>query len=239
MTSPQRSILEIRGLVKDYRGLRPLRIVTLAIAPGERVALSGLDAASAEVLVNLVTGASLPDQGEVLVDGVSTAAIATGDAWLAWLDRFGIVSERAVLLEGSTLLQNLALPFTIDIDAILPDVKRRIESLAGDVGLAPERLQVRVGDLTPADRLRGQVARALALDPQIVVLEHPTASLPREAVAGVARDAARALDKHETASLAITEDSDFASTFATRWLKLNGGTGELVPAKSQWKLFGR
>lgn len=238
MTTVAPSVLEIRGLVKDYRGLRPLRIASLAVATGERVALSGLDAPSAEVLVNLVTGASLPDQGDILIEGASTAAIADGDAWLASLDRFGIVSERAVLLEGSTLLQNLALPFTIDIDAIVPGVKHRIESLAADVGLAPERLQARVGELTPADRLRGQLARALALDPRIVVLEHPTVAVPRDAIAAIARDAAGALDKRRTAALAITEDAEFASAFGTRWLRLNGGTGELAPAKSRWRLFG-
>jgi ABC-type lipoprotein export system ATPase subunit len=239
MTGGQPAVLEIRSLVKDYRGLRPLRIAKLAIGSAERVAVSGLDAASAEVLVNLVTGASLPDEGEVLIEGASTAAISDGDAWLASLDRFGIVSDRAVLLEGSTLLQNLALPFTIDIDAIAPAIKHRIESLAAEVGLPPERLQARVGELGPADRLRGQVARALALDPRIVVLEHPTVMLSRDAVAVVARDAADALDRRRTAALAITEDPDFAAVFGVRWLKLNGGTGELMTAKSRWRLFGR
>lgn len=239
MNGLERPVLEIRGLVKDYRSLRPLRIASLAIAHAERVAVSGLDAASAEVLVNLVTGASLPDEGEVLIDGASTASIADGDAWLASLDRFGIVSERAVLLEGSTLLQNLALPFTIDIDAIVPEMKRRIEALAADVGLAAERLQTRVGDLAAADRLRGQIARALALGPRVVVLEHPTASLPRDVIAGVARDAAGALDSRRTAALAITEDGDFASAFGARWLRLNGATGKLAPARPGWKLFGR
>jgi glutamate/aspartate transport system ATP-binding protein len=239
MTSAQPPTLEIRNVVKDYRGLRPLRMTSLEVGRGERVALSGLDAPSAEVLVNLVTGASVPDQGEILIEGSSTAAIADGDDWLASLDRFGIVSDRAVLLEGSTLLQNLALPFTIDIDAIVPEIKRRIETLAADVGLAADRLQARVGDLTPADRLRGQVARALALDPGIVLLEHPTARVPRDAVAAVGRDAAAALEKRRTSALAITEDAEFAAAFAVRRLRLNGATGELAPLKSAWRLFGR
>ncbi len=239
MSSAQQPVLEIRGVIKDYRGLRPLRIADLAVAKRERVAVSGLDAPAAEVLVNLVTGASLPDHGEILVEGASTASISDGDAWLDSLDRFGIVSERAVLLDGSTLLQNLALPFTIDIDAIVPEIKRRIEALAADVGLAPARLQARVGELTPAERLRAQVARAMALDPRLVVLEHPTATLARDTVPGVAKDVAGALERRGTSALAITEDGDFASAFAARWLKLNGGTGELTPARSRWRLFGR
>ena len=59
--------LQITGVRKSYGGLRPLRIQSLAIAAGERVAMTGLDAAAAEMMVNLVTGASLPDEGEIRV----------------------------------------------------------------------------------------------------------------------------------------------------------------------------
>ena len=83
------------------------------IAPAERVAIIGLDAGGAEVLVNLVTGRSVPTAGAVRVLGSGHAEIADGDEWLASLDRFGIVSERAVLLDGATVEQNLAMPFTL------------------------------------------------------------------------------------------------------------------------------
>ena len=101
-------VLRLTNVRKSYSALRPLRINDLVVAPGDRVALSGLDAGAAEVFVNLVTGASVPDEGDVLVLGRSTAAITDGDEWLTWLDRFGIVSPRAVLLDAATLLQNLA-----------------------------------------------------------------------------------------------------------------------------------
>ena len=129
MTAP---LLEITDAVKSYHALRPLRIRQLAIEEGERVAISGIDAAGAELLVNLVTGASLPEEGEVRVLGRSTASIAGGDEWLASLERFGIVSERAVMLEGSTLEQNLAMPFTLEIDPLPPEMRARVHALAGE-----------------------------------------------------------------------------------------------------------
>ena len=101
--------LEVTGVVKDYRGLRPLRIADLAVEVGERVAISGLDRQAAEVFVDLVNGALLPDSGVIRVLGRSTADITEGDDWLSWLDVFGILTQRAVLLESSTLAQNLAL----------------------------------------------------------------------------------------------------------------------------------
>ena len=76
------------------------------------------------MLVNLVTGASVADRGVVRVLGRNNADIADGDDWLASLDRFGIVSPRAVLLEGATLEQNLAMPFTLQIDPVEPETAR-------------------------------------------------------------------------------------------------------------------
>jgi putative ABC transport system ATP-binding protein len=230
--------LELLNVLKDYRGLRPLRIAHLTVAAGERVALSGVDAPGAEVLVNLITGASVPDQGVVTVDGVDNAAMADGDAWLSSLDRFGIVSERAVMLEGSTLLQNLALPLSLEIDAIAPETKRRVEALAREVGLPSARLAVRAGDAPPPDRMRAQVARALALDPRLLLLEHPTVHLPRESVAGFGRDVAEMAERRGLSVLAITEDDDFAKPFAARWVKVIAGTGEVVPARSKWRWLG-
>lgn len=236
MTGP--IAVELTGVVKDYRGLRPLRIAGLTIQTGERVALGGLDAVAAEALVNLITGAALPDQGTVVVQDATTASIADGDTWLASLDRFGIVSERAVMLDGSTLLQNLALPLSLDIDAIAPEVKRRVELLAQDVGLPLERLGVRAGEATLDERMRAQVARALALDPQILLLEHPSATLPREKVDGFAQDVAALFERRGLTALAVTEDAAFARPFATRWLTLKPATGEVVPARARWKMFG-
>src|SRR5437879_5817418 len=100
-------VLQLVNVRKQYQSLRPLRINDLRIDAGERVAGSGLDAGAAEVLVNLVTGASLPEEGEVRVLGRATSSIADSDDWLASLDRFGIVSPRAVLLDAATVLQNL------------------------------------------------------------------------------------------------------------------------------------
>ena len=113
-------VLELQGVVRAHQSLRPLRLQSLTVNEGERVAILGVDAPGAEVLVNLVTGAALPESGTVRVLGRDTADITTGDDWLASLDRFGIVSPRAVLIEAATVEENLAMPFTLQIDPIPP-----------------------------------------------------------------------------------------------------------------------
>lgn len=231
MPSP---VLHLSNVRRAYNGLRPLRINDLSIAAGERVAVSGLDAGAAEVLVNLVTGASIPDEGDVLVLGQSTAAISDGEAWLASLDRFGIVSPRAVLLDGATLMQNLAMPITLDIEPVPADVAARVVQLARDAGIEERWLERPIAALDPAIQARAHLARAVALNPSLLILEHPTARLAAgegkafgEVVASVA--SARSL-----ATLIISEDVEFSAAAATRRLALHGATGELKSPKRRF-----
>jgi predicted ABC-type transport system involved in lysophospholipase L1 biosynthesis ATPase subunit len=153
------NVLQIVNVRKQYQSLRPLRLNDLRIDTGERVALSGLDAGAAEVLVNLVTGASLPDEGEVRVLGRATASIQNGDEWLSSLDRFGIVSPRAVLLDAATLLQNLAMPLTLAIDPMPAEIEQQARALGREAGLADEWLDRPVAALPAAIRARAPLVR--------------------------------------------------------------------------------
>jgi predicted ABC-type transport system involved in lysophospholipase L1 biosynthesis ATPase subunit len=227
--------LELTHVVKDYKGLRPLRISSLVVGSGERVAISGLDKPAAEALIALITGAALPDEGEVRVLGYATSDIKSGDEWLSSLDRLGIVSERVALLESSTLAQNLALSFTMSIDPVTPDVMEKVGVLAEEVGLARSSMESRAGESPPETRLRVLVGRALPYNPAVLLLEHPTASIPPDAVPAFADDVARVIKARGLTSLAITEDAAFASRAADRHLRLNPATGELSDArKRRW-----
>jgi ABC-type transporter Mla maintaining outer membrane lipid asymmetry ATPase subunit MlaF len=216
-------ILELSDVSKDYRGLRPLRIANLAVRPGEHVAILGLDQATAEVFVNLVTGATLPDTGDVRLFGRSTTAIADSADWLAVVDRFGIVSRRAVLLDALTVVQNLSMPFTLEVEPPPDDIRRRAVALALQVGLADVSLDRPVAELGPSGHARVRLGRALALDPAIVIFEHPTAELPREevtALGALAREVSAAI-------IALTADREFAQALAGRCLTLDAATGRL------------
>ena len=225
------NVIQISRLQKNYGALRPLRIADLSVAAGERVALGGLDGPAAEMMVNLVTGATLPDEGDVHTFGSSTRDISDGEAWLASLDRFGIVSPRAVLLEGSTLKQNLALTFTLELDPVTAEVAERIAAIAAECGIAPEHLSRMGGELPAHLRARTHLARALALNPQVVVVEHPTAEVEEAERPALARDFAAAMQGRGLAALILTLDVAFAEGVAHRSLLLQPATGALVPWK--------
>jgi ABC-type transporter Mla maintaining outer membrane lipid asymmetry ATPase subunit MlaF len=228
-------VLQIDGVTKSYNTLRPLRIASLIVTEGERVSLGGIDAGAGELLINLVTGASLPDSGHIRVFGRLTSDIASGDEWLTLLERFGIVSPRAVMLEGSSLQQNLAMPFTLQIDPVPEDVAAKVRALADECGLDPDRwLPVTAGAL-PADvRVLAHLARALALEPHFVIVEHPTVDVPAGARAALAATIARACQGRRVAALIVTNDDAFGKAVAPRNLRLDGATGQLKPVKTGW-----
>src|SRR5207237_9781782 len=123
-----------------------------------RATLIGLDLPAAETFVNLITGAVLPDKGEVITLGRRTSAIADSDAWLAFVEQFGFVSDRIALLDALTAAQNLAIPFTLEIDPIPVDVLSRVRTLATEVGIAPVELATRVGEGSQSLRARVRLA---------------------------------------------------------------------------------
>jgi ABC-type lipoprotein export system ATPase subunit len=225
-------VLQLVAIRKNYHSLRPLRVRELTIAPGERVAISGIDGGAAEVMVNLVTGASLPDEGEVRVMGRTTADIVDGDAWLASLDAFGIVSPRSVLLESATIEQNIAMPFTLEIDPVPAEVSARVKRLAASCGIAD--VGVVVGEARPEVRARVHLARAIALTPTLLVLEHPTAALPGGTQESYGRDLVTAIDGPKLAALIVTGDEKFARQVAHRALRLDPATGALAAPRSGW-----
>ena len=232
------AVVEIDGLIKDYHALRPLRIQRLAVAAAESVAIVGLDAAAAEVLVNVITGAVLPDAGAVRVFGRHTSAIADSDDWLTVLDRLGIVSERAVLVDQLTVLQNLAMPFTLDIEPPSDDVRARAGALAREVGLTESSVGQRVGDLDAAGRLRVRVGRALAFQPSLLLLEHATAGLGAADARRAGQDIRSLAERSGAALIAATADEQFASAVAKRVLVLEPSTGRLRPrgVRGRWNL---
>jgi len=228
------ALVEFARVSKQYGGLRPLRIAELRLAAGEHVAIVGLDAPSAETFVNLATGATLPDAGEVRLFGRATSAIADSSDWLSTIDRIGIVSDRAVLLEQFTVVQNLAMPFTLQVEPP-PDAERvRAEALAREVGLSDEAWTAPLTALDAAAAARVRVGRAIALGPEILLVEHASARLPPHAVNGFAADIRHIAERRGLAMLTLTADDAFAAAVASRVLAHEPASGRLRARGGGW-----
>jgi ABC-type lipoprotein export system ATPase subunit len=222
------ALVELVGVVKHHLGLRPVRIADLRVGGGAIVSIDGLDAQGAEVLVHLITAALRPDEGEVRLFGRSTGDIPDYDAWLAMLDGLGLVTDRAVLLDRCSVAQNLALPLTIEIDPIRAEMRPRVDALAAEVGIAGAALDTIVGAADPETVQRVRLGRALALGPRLLLAEHPSASLPRPAVAGFARDLARIATARGVSLVAISADREFVKALGGTTLTLDPTSGALA-----------
>jgi ABC-type transporter Mla maintaining outer membrane lipid asymmetry ATPase subunit MlaF len=227
-------VLEFSDVAKGFGGLRPLRIGSLTVDAGERIAIVGLDRVSAEVFVNLATGASLPDRGEVVLLGQPSHTIRDSAGWLSLVDRVGIVSRRIVLLEGLSVVQNLAIPFSLDVEPLAESLRERAAAAAREVALAEGDWDRRAGDVEGSARVRIWLARALAFDPALVLFEHPTADVPPGEAVALGRSIDAALERRGAAAVLLTGDRAFASAVASRVLTVDPATGTLSERKPRW-----
>jgi predicted ABC-type transport system involved in lysophospholipase L1 biosynthesis ATPase subunit len=230
-------LLEITGLEKDYHTLRPLRVRQLIVRPGDVFSISGIDMLGAETFVHLVTGATLPDAGDVTLFGRNTRAITDGEAWLKSLDGVGMITARGILIEAFTVLQNIALSLTLVVDPIDPSVISQAGALARDAGIGANLFDVPAGKAAPDTRMRVHLARALALDPKLLIAEHPSAVLPRESVAGFGGDLGNVARTRGLGLIAITADDSLAKAVGGTRLELVAASGELRTVSRLRRLF--
>ena len=225
-----------KDVEKQYGGLRPLRVRDLRVPAGGITMLLGFDRPAAEVFVNLITGASLPDKGQVTSLGRATTAIADSEEWLGFVERFGIVSDRIVLLDAMTVAQNLAISFDLDLEPVPPAIMSRVTTLAAEVGIERAHLETPVRDATPLLRSQVYLARALAFSPDVLVLEHPTAHLqPDEGQ--IFADIIKAVsEKRGLTTIGLLMDERFAKATGGRLLMWQPATGD-VAARSKLRFW--
>jgi predicted ABC-type transport system involved in lysophospholipase L1 biosynthesis ATPase subunit len=231
------TLLRIAGLSKDYQTLRPLRIQDLTVRPGDVISISGIDVLGAETLVHLVTGATLPDAGEVSLFGRNTREITDGDAWLKSLDGVGMISARGILVGAFSVLQNIALSLTLDVDPIDPRVVPQAGALAREAGITDTLFDAPAGRVPPDAQMRVHLARALALGPSLLIAEHPSATLPRETVAEFGADLGKVARGRGLALLAITADDSLAKAIGGSRVELVAATGQLRALSRIRRLF--
>lgn len=222
------AVLELTDVSKNYHGLRPLRIASLSVAAGEQVALVGFDQVSAEVFVNLVTGATLPERGAIRLFGRATSDIKDAEEWMKVVDRVGIVSRRAVLLDALTVVQNLSMPYTLEVEPPSAEVRERVVALAADAGIQESTFDRPIAELGPTDVFRVRFARALALNPSIMLFEHPTAEMASADIPVVAERCRKVSSKRNIATVVLTADRQFADASASRVLSWQPATGRLI-----------
>lgn len=231
---PDGTIVHVSDVVKNYQGLRPLRLRDLRVSRGQSVSLFGFDKTAAEVLVNLITGSSLPDSGSVHVFGRATTELANSTEWMDLLQRFGMFSDRTVLIEQLSVEQNMALTHTLEVDPMPEDVQRRVRAVAEVLGIGSKLLARRVEGLGALEMALARLGRAVALQPDVLLAEHPTATLDAGERTVFAKAVAGVVARYGMAAIYVTADSAFARAVGSDALAVRPATGELS-SLSSWR----
>src|SRR5262249_24906635 len=126
------------------------------------------------------------------------------------------------------------LPFALDIDPVPAETIARVESLAGECGIGREFLSQRAADVPAAVRTRVHLARAIALGPKLLLMEHPTATLDERDRGAFGTVVRQVCEARTLTLLAVTQDPAFASAAAHETLSLDAATGRLSAARRSW-----
>ena len=174
-------LLEMRGIVKTFPGVRALDGVSLKLHQGEVLALMGENGAGKSTLMKVLSGVHQPDEGEILVDGQQRHFDRPADSQDAGIS---VIYQELDLIPQLSVAENLFLgrerTHRFGFLDSRDEARETIEQLAKlGVSLDPG---ARVETLSVAEQQFVEIAKALAVDARIVVMDEPTAALSQREV---------------------------------------------------------
>jgi phospholipid/cholesterol/gamma-HCH transport system ATP-binding protein len=169
-------LLRVESLHVQFGSQEVLRDISIDLEPGQTLVVLGESGCGKTVLLKSMIGLIRPTTGDVLFDGKSLASL--NDRSLAHLrTRYGFVFQGAALFDSMTILDNIAFPLREHTRLPDAEIRSAVESLVAEVGLPRSVLVKKPVQLSGGMRKRAGLARALALDPQLVLYDEPTTGL--------------------------------------------------------------
>ena len=214
------SFLSLRGVRKSYATARGehevLRDLDLDVEEGEFVAVVGPSGSGKTTLVSLIAGLVRPDAGEILLDGVPVTEPGP--------DR-GVVFQNYSLLAWMTVLDNVLLA----VESVSPQLSRdeqraKAERLVRLVNLG-EAMDKKPHQLSGGMRQRVAVARGLAMEPRVLLLDEPFSALDALTRASLQQELVRIWMRERRTIVMITNDVEEAILLADRIFPLTAGPG--------------
>lgn len=219
-------VFEVAGLRKAFGGLNVTDNVSLALAPGDRVALIGPNGAGKTTFVNLVTGNLRPDAGEVRLGGQTVTRIgANGRVKLGLVRSFQVTR----LFQDMTPAEHVALAVLqrrgqtgrmFGNYLAMPEVMAEVDGLLGTLGLS-DLAGRRVREIGYGQQRLLEIAVAMALKPKVLLLDEPAAGVPQSDTGRI--EQALAELPPDLAVLMIEHDMDLVFRFARRVIVLAAG----------------
>jgi putative ABC transport system ATP-binding protein len=168
-------LVEARDVAKSFGQTPALRGASVAVSPGEILAIMGPSGSGKSTLLHCLAGIFTPDRGEVWFDGQRLDTLGEAERTRLRRTAFGFVFQFGQLVPELTTADNVALPL------LLNRVRRRAAYKTAGTWLdrlgIPDKAASRTGELSGGEAQRVAVARALALAPKVIFADEPTGSL--------------------------------------------------------------
>lgn len=215
------SVIALSGVMKAFDGNEVLRGVSLALPKGTTLAVMGGSGAGKTVLLRLIAGLIRPDAGEVRLFGTRIEHLRE-EHMLPLRRRMGFVFQGAALFDSLSVFENVAYPLrehTVWSEGRIADRVYRFLSLVGLAGAD----SCMPAELSGGMKKRVGIARALVMEPEVVLFDEPTAGLDLTNAKIVAELIAQLRAGICDTSIVVTHDIEFAETVADQMAILHEG----------------
>jgi phospholipid/cholesterol/gamma-HCH transport system ATP-binding protein len=214
--------IAVEDLHKSFGSQKVLNGISLAVKRGETLAVLGRSGTGKSVLLRLIIGLQKPDSGSIRIQGQDIAGM-TLDQMGDVRKQMGFLFQHAALYDSLTVEQNVAFPLEHHKKEMSRSERReRAEQLLAEVGMEGD-LNKMPSDISGGMQKRVGLARALALEPEILLLDEPTAGLDPISSSEINDLVLKLQKEHQMASIVVTHDLHSAKTIADRLALLNEG----------------
>jgi phospholipid/cholesterol/gamma-HCH transport system ATP-binding protein len=215
-------VVAVRDLHKSFEAHKVLNGVSLAVPRGNTLAVLGRSGTGKSVLLRLIIGLTTPDSGSVCILGQDLAGLAL-DQLSEIRKKMGFLFQHAALYDSLTVAENVAFPLEHHRKEMSSAERSdRVNQLLTEVGMEGS-LKKMPSDISGGMQKRVGLARALALDPEILLLDEPTAGLDPISSGEIDDLVLKLQEEHQMASIVVTHDLHSAKTIADRLALLDGG----------------
>jgi phospholipid/cholesterol/gamma-HCH transport system ATP-binding protein len=221
MTTAPSIAVEFKKVTKAFGEKRVLNDVSFKIEQGQALCLLGRSGTGKSVTLKLIMALMRPDSGEVLVD--RDDVVGMGERELSQVrKKLGYLFQDAALFDSLTLYENLSLPLHRLTKKSKEEIDDVVNRVLGDVGLGADGAKY-PSALSGGMKKRAGLARALVLEPKILLADEPSSGLDRITASEIDQLLMRRRDEHGTALIVVTHDVHGVRRVADRVAVLDKG----------------
>ena len=213
-------MIEVKDIYKSFGDLEVLKGVNLEVQKGEIVAIMGKSGAGKTTLLQIIGTLDRPTKGQVVIDGTDVFTMKDKDLAAFRNKHIGFIFQFHQLLPEFTALENVCIPAMIAREKEA-DYQPRAEKLLRELGLA-ERMNHKPNELSGGEKQRVAAARALMMQPTIILADEPTGSLDEKNKKELSELLLQLRRNYGQTILLVTHDKELAS-MADRTIEIKDG----------------